>query len=233
MPFIAFVALSLTSVFTTFTFVNIAKTSSTLIYQKVHATRSHIVKPLESYCTYPYSTSNVCVYLTCFTLAFIGDDHPRRLPIEQKFIKMTVQESVHFDITAPESQAEWLWTASAGDGHVRIGQDKHMFAVAMFHELHCLRAIRGVIENGWDTITHERQGHLLHCFNYIRQYILCAADTTLEPGDFTKRNFTTSRVGATHTCVDWEPLYVMMKEKWDEWDGFRIAHGFPEHNEVT
>ena len=165
--------------------------------------------------------------------AFIGSDHPKRLPIEEKLIKMTVQESVHYDIMAPEAETEWLWTATIGDGHVRIGKEQRMFAVAMFHELHCLRAIRGAIEKGWNNTSHARQAHILHCYNYLRQWTLCAADATLEPGDFTKRNFTTERIGATHTCIDWTAAYEMMSEKWSEWDKFRIEHGIPWHDDVT
>lgn len=156
-----------------------------------------------------------------------------RLPIEEKLVKMTVQESVHYDLMAPEAEAEWLWTATIGDGHVRIGKEERMFAVAMFHELHCLRAMRNSIEKGWKTIAHSRQAHILHCFNYLRQWTLCAADVTLEPGDFTTRNFTRSRTGGTHTCVDWVPAYEVMNEKWREWDAFRIAHDIPWHDDVT
>lgn len=108
-----------------------------------------------------------------------------------------------------------------------------MFAVAMFHELHCLRAIRNVIEKGWNNFTLPRQRHILHCYNYLRQYTLCSADATLEPGDFTKRNFTTERFGATHTCVDWEPSYKMAEDKWSEWNEFRVAHGIPWHDDIT
>jgi len=146
---------------------------------------------------------------------------------------MAVEESVHYDLLAPEAESEWLWTASVGDGHVRIGREERMFAVAMFHELHCLRGIRNAIEKGWNTISKARQNHILHCYNYLRQWTLCSADATLEPGDFTTRNFTAQRVGATHTCVDWMPSYEVMKEKWMEWDRFRIEHGIPVHDDVT
>lgn len=144
---------------------------------------------------------------------------------------MVVQESVHYDVDAPEANTEWLWTNAFGeDGHIRLGQQKRMFSVAMFHELHCLRAIREVMEHGWDSIDNKRQGHIHHCYNYLRQYILCAADTTLEAGDFAERNITTKRTGATHTCVDWRPSYDMMDQKWKEWAAFRASHGIPIHN---
>ncbi|CAA7265028.1 unnamed protein product [Cyclocybe aegerita] len=166
--------------------------------------------------------------------SFVGTDYPHRLPISEKFVKTIAQESVHFAIHAPEAKDEWLWTATLGDGHVRIGDnEQRMFAVAMFHELHCLRSIREVIDQGWDTLSKGGKAHILHCYNYLRQYTLCRADVTLEPGDFTLRNFTKERTGATHTCVDWVPAYNFMRDSWFEWDRFRIEHGIPVHGDVT
>ncbi|KAF8902251.1 hypothetical protein CPB84DRAFT_1776311 [Gymnopilus junonius] len=202
------------SLYLTWSLVALSRDVRALISLKAHPRRRHVVKPLDSY-------------------SFIGADHPKRLPIEEKLVKLRVEESVHYDILAPEAASEWLWTATVGDGHIRLGKEERMFAVAMSHELHCLRGIREVIENGWDMIGESRQHHILHCFNYLRQWTLCAADATLEPGDFTQRNFTAQRVGATHTCVDWLPTYEMMKDKWLEWDHFRIDHGIPWHDEVT
>lgn len=64
-------------------------------------------------------------------------------------------------------------------------------------------------------------GHHHHCFNYLRQSMLCSADITLEPGDFAERNFTEKRIGATHTCQDWEPIYDMVDDNWFQWVKFR------------
>ncbi|KAF9476015.1 hypothetical protein BDN70DRAFT_935400 [Pholiota conissans] len=200
------------SLYLTWTLVSFSKDVKKLL--QLQQRRSPVVQPIDSY-------------------SFIGDDHPIRLPIEEKLVKMTVQESVHYDLVAPESEAEWLWTATDGDGHVRIGKEERMFAVAMFHELHCLRWIRKTIDEGWSAFDHARQAHILHCYNYLRQWTLCAADATLERGDFMTRNFTTERIGATHTCVDWVPAYEMMNEKWREWNKFRIAHDIPWHDDVT
>ncbi|KAF4612451.1 hypothetical protein D9613_004419 [Agrocybe pediades] len=229
---LAIALLTAASLYLTWSIVSFAKDVRKLIELKSHPRRRHSYKPIDSYCMYPRIFSTRIPKLTVLQ-AFIGTDHPNRLPTEQKLVKLLAQESVHYDILSPEAQDEWLWTASAGDGHLRLGKDKRLFAVAMFHELHCLRTIRGVIAHGWNSITKERQNHILHCFNYLRQYVLCAADVTLEPGDFTKRNFTTERVGATHTCVDWQPAYEMMAEKWAEWDEFRVAHNIPWHEDAT
>lgn len=140
---------------------------------------------------------------------------------------MQVEESVHYSLTDQEAYAEWLYTAPLGDNHIRLGPDMRAFAVAMFHELHCLRGIREALEGGLASLPVVQQEHIHHCFNYLRQWILCAADVTLEPGDFMTRNFTTERFGAKHICRDWEPVYDIVNVKWDEWDRFREAHDLP------
>ncbi|KAJ3574346.1 hypothetical protein NP233_g1831 [Leucocoprinus birnbaumii] len=164
------------------------------------------------------------------TYSFVGADHPKRLPIQENYVQMTVQESIHYGIEKPEAEDEWLWTATIGDGHVRLGDNKRMFAVAMFHQLHCLRGIRNALAKGWDHLGPSRKRHIHHCYNYLRQWTLCSADVTLEHGDFMQRNFTVERQGAAHTCIDWRPSYELMKEKWVEWEEYRISHGIPWHD---
>lgn len=142
---------------------------------------------------------------------------------------MVVEESARYALTSPEAQAEWVWTGPVGDHAIRLGAGQHGFAVAMFHEMHCLRIMRRTLASGaYPRLDPVQRGHLHHCFEYLRQWTLCAADITLEPGDFTKRNFTTERIGATHTCREWEPVYDMVNAGWDSWEEYRIAHGVPE-----
>ncbi|KAI0929821.1 hypothetical protein AcW1_008663 [Taiwanofungus camphoratus] len=111
------------------------------------------------------------------------------------------------------------------DNHIRLCPDKHVFAVAMFHELHCLRNMCIALKVGPGGLSDTQMGHMHHYFNYLRQWILCSADVTLEPRDFTIQNFTTERVGATHTCCDREPVYSAVEANWHEWERFRDEHG--------
>ncbi|KAH8093972.1 hypothetical protein BXZ70DRAFT_1010294 [Cristinia sonorae] len=157
--------------------------------------------------------------------SFLYPDNPHQLPVPRPKVRITVEESVHFDLTQPESADEWLWTAPFGDNHVRLGPNMTGFAVAMFHQLHCLRGAQNALVRGWSTMSPRAREHLHHCFNYIRQWILCDADVTLEPGDFTKRNFTVERFGAEHTCVDWRPIYDLVNERWFAWDAYRKEWG--------
>ena len=147
----------------------------------------------------------------------------------RKDVKIVVEESVRYSVTNPEAEMEWIWTGPVGDHDIRLGQDQHAFALPMYHQMHCLRIMRRSLSSGTYSQLHPiQQGHIHHCFNYLRHWTLCSADVTLEPGDFTKRNFTTERVGATHTCREWEPVYDMVNAGWDSWEDYRIAHGVPE-----
>lgn len=209
---IALALLTVACLYLTRTLIELAQDVKALL--DMQDRKKYISKPLETY-------------------SFVGTDHPKGLPVSEKLVKMTVEESAHYGITDPEAEEEWLWTGTTGDGHVRIGEEKRMFAVAMFHQLHCLRRIRSTLVERWGNIPEGRKRHILHCFNYLRQWTLCNADVTLEKGDFARRNFTTERRGATHTCIDWVPAYEYMTEKWFEWEEFKRVNNIPEHDDVT
>lgn len=202
-----------------------------LVKQIKHARRLRLqvekVRPEDSYCML-HATVQMREQRLMMSIAYIAEDHPLRLPIERKLIKMVAEESVRYSITDPEAEMEWLWTGPVGDHSIRLGSEQRGFTIAMFHQLHCLRITReALMFNNWTAFPHGAREHLNHCFTYIRMWTLCDADTTLEPGDFTKRNFTLERTGGTHTCYDWEAVYDRVNEGWDQWEEYRIAHGVP------
>ena len=164
--------------------------------------------------------------LTQYPPGWVGDDFPRKFPVDAGPVRTVLEESVRFSLYLPEAADEWLWTAPlVGDNHVRLGPEKRMFAVPMFHELHCIRSMASVMVNGLDSLGPAGQGHIHHCFNYLRQWTLCDADVTLEPGDFEERDFERERESGTRTCLDWEKVYDAVEKNWDEWVQFRDAHG--------
>nr|GAT49483.1 predicted protein [Mycena chlorophos] len=87
----------------------------------------------------------------------------------------------------------------------------------MHLQLHCLQTFRDTLV---DLNPALSWGHLRHCVNYLRQRALCQADLTLEPGDFTKRDFTYDRTGATHTCGNWNALISKVDDNWNNWVEF-------------
>lgn len=137
--------------------------------------------------------------------------------MEHRLVQLLVEESSHYPVAAPEAHLEWLWTAPEGNEDVHLGPENRVFIVAMLHELHCLRSIRAAAQEG---IAGDDE-HLQHCFNYLRKWILCSADVTLEPGDFRSRNFEEDRLGAVHICRDWELIYGAIEQNWLDWKLFK------------
>ena len=128
---------------------------------------------------------------------------------------MSFEESVRYGIHEPEAQLEWLYTATREDqGNIRLGPNHRFFSVALTHQQHCLRAIRKALDE--DNIPSNVH-HAEHCLSVLRQLTLCAADSTLEPGDSFGRNFTNERVTGIQTCMDVEAFHMAMWELWTDW----------------
>ncbi|CAJ2508452.1 Uu.00g134780.m01.CDS01 [Anthostomella pinea] len=102
--------------------------------------------------------------------------------------------------------------------------------IDVFHKVHCLVAIRddfAIMASSPDRgekpdfrkkRAEERtrrkveltvnQNHLQHCFDFLRQDILCAADMTLEP--LPDGYVETDGRGVEHVCKDWRVLLELM-----------------------
>ena len=141
-----------------------------------------------------------------------------------QLVKLIIEESVHYSPTALEAPLEWLWTAPEGNDDVHLGPENRVFIIAMLHEMHCLRSIRAAVDTDIANYSYGVQEHLHHCFNYLRKWILCSADVTLEPGDFALRKFKEDKFGATHTCRDWEHIYSVIERNWVSWESFKHEH---------
>ncbi|KAH8811326.1 hypothetical protein F5884DRAFT_781778 [Xylogone sp. PMI_703] len=92
------------------------------------------------------------------------------------------------------------------------------YILAVYHQLHCLSILTtalGVSRAEWAALEEQKVDHRAHCVEYLRQSILCSADTTLEgeTGSWTK----STGWGQTHSCVDFDALTEMANERaiWD------------------
>lgn len=150
------------------------------------------------------------------------DDYPELLPVSgMGDVLMTTEESVHYQIEGEDGRYDWASVEPIGGGYVHLGHghDHRAFAYAMGHELHCLHRIRITIadpENPLGSLDHAR-----HCLNYLRQWILCTPDLTLEPFDPLERNFETDREGPTHVCQDWKALQGFAADNFYDWKEFK------------
>jgi len=82
------------------------------------------------------------------------------------------------------------------------------YMITVFHQLHCLSYLAEHYQQGYAgaNLTEEIAHHTAHCFNYIRQGIMCSADTTLEgkteagPGEGSEHEW---YVNAPRTVIQW------------------------------
>ncbi|KAI0187899.1 hypothetical protein EV127DRAFT_462591 [Xylaria flabelliformis] len=83
------------------------------------------------------------------------------------------------------SQKYWDLVFPRGRGFIQhpvISPIPH--GLAVYHQLHCLDAIRHgywAARDGIEPGKKAEPGHIRHCIDYLRQSIMCNADTNLEP----------------------------------------------------
>ncbi|KAJ5976687.1 hypothetical protein N7501_000029 [Penicillium viridicatum] len=98
-----------------------------------------------------------------------------------------------------------------------------VFPVSVFHQLHCLRILR----EGYVALLGGKQrhdhiaSHQDHCFDYLRQAIICSADLTLEKArvDEDGHRRATDGWGTEHRCKKWSEVEkVKLEYQWNAMD---------------
>ncbi|POS77077.1 hypothetical protein DHEL01_v204538 [Diaporthe helianthi] len=133
-----------------------------------------------------------------------------------------------------EVRQKWLGIVPKGLGYVEVhdpsrydnlplrplegkGIANTVYTTSVTHQLHCLYNIAqvysGLISDP-SLIPEQMQGHLPHCFEYLRQNIMCCGDTALEGQQTT---FPEGFVGsdgwdAKHVCKDYDAIYRHLEE---------------------
>ena len=93
------------------------------------------------------------------------------------------------------------------------------FTTSMTHQLHCLYAIvetfAGMESNNTDKIRGDGAWHLSHCFEYLRQSIMCCGDTALEGQQTTFPEGIAGSDGwdAKHVCKDYNQILAHLEEQ--------------------
>ena len=157
-------------------------------------------------------------------LAFVADDYPAylHLPPTRSSVAFSLEDSVRFGLAQPETQLEWAYTGAVGDSNIRLGPNHRFFNTGFSYQLHCARYLVGAFQQE-PPITRGDRAHVSRCLNVIRQFVLCSADTALEPANAMSRNLTAVRYGGDRTCRSWPALYEAMEENWQEWRAFQAG----------
>ncbi|KAI1263920.1 hypothetical protein F5Y18DRAFT_91209 [Xylariaceae sp. FL1019] len=81
--------------------------------------------------------------------------------------------------------------------------DGPAYMTSVFHQLHCLSYTIEHYQQGYAgvNLTEEVAHHSAHCFDYLRQSIMCSADTNLEGETEAGPGW-----GSKHECTDYDAL---------------------------
>lgn len=104
-----------------------------------------------------------------------------------------------------ESAHDWNQLVPPDGGIIRLAGDDRPYTISLFHQLRCLDVIRVAVlrahANG--TLPDARTEH---CMNYLRQMVLCRADTYLESA-YSLTSKHTVEITTPKTCQDWTQVY--------------------------
>ncbi|KAI0649019.1 hypothetical protein C8Q79DRAFT_1007594 [Trametes meyenii] len=144
-------------------------------------------------------------------------DFPHTWPLPPlPTVYLSHEDNAHYALHTVLGMAEWNATLPRGGAILRLGPDFRPFTLSMFHQLRCLNILRGVFVELYgsshsDTVGPEDQRMAGHCMNYLRQMVLCRADTRLESVRAAGgAQLTVSDI--THTCRDWIAVYKAAEE---------------------
>ncbi|RMZ33893.1 hypothetical protein D0859_01974 [Hortaea werneckii] len=147
--------------------------------------------------------------------------------------KVTFEEDKLFaNGSNPKSDEAWATLTPQGDGFILLPNNTRqqwdlepgkptkageVYDISVFHELHCLRHIRthtftlqALIgeddpQKIYDLLLKPTEDHVFHCFDYIRQALMCAGDMTIEwpRVEADGSRFAVDGWGITHECKSW------------------------------
>ncbi|KAM5537648.1 hypothetical protein V8D89_008726 [Ganoderma adspersum] len=141
--------------------------------------------------------------------SFVGEDYPMHYLLDIRYVLLVPEDSVHYGILGPDADTEWKSIPPPGREFVQLGRQGRTFAIALYHQMHCLDIIRHAI--GGKNYTN----HVHHCFNYLWEAVLCEADTTIELGvPGLDSDVDRARMMALERiCKDWTQVYMQIGEE--------------------
>ncbi|GJE97581.1 hypothetical protein PsYK624_138020 [Phanerochaete sordida] len=137
-----------------------------------------------------------------------GNDHPDQLPIQVGRVGLVWDNPDDWTLLDDDQWGSLFET----DGFTKVGPHGRTFQLSMMHQLHCLDVVRVGFVTNRTGFAH----HIEHCLRYLRQSVLCCADTTLEE-DTPRQDPETgvwlhaaSGNDMVHECRDWTAVRRFM-----------------------
>ncbi|OJJ48982.1 hypothetical protein ASPZODRAFT_139933 [Penicilliopsis zonata CBS 506.65] len=97
------------------------------------------------------------------------------------------------------------------------GRDSEGYSLSLFHQLYCLALDSDPASSSPMHMHIHGNAHLNHCMDYLRQAIICAADTTLEKARAENGTLQQATDGweVIHQCRDWDRVYASVRRAFD------------------
>lgn len=115
-------------------------------------------------------------------------------------------------ITVPDGEA-------LGLGPPIRYNNKEGYGISVFHQLHCMAMMHDTyiqLLAGNFSHTDQKSTHIEHCFDYIRQVLMCHADLSLEhrwhSPDEAPDNDAVNGWDVVHQCRDWNAVVSFVEE---------------------
>ncbi|EXJ59213.1 hypothetical protein A1O7_06645 [Cladophialophora yegresii CBS 114405] len=134
-------------------------------------------------------------------------------------LRFNVTDGLPFDPHEYQMRPAWHFAERAPGNRTEI------FVLSMYHQMHCLIMMRkmfmtmspeGKVVAGMSPAEDISNGHLNHCFDYLRQAILCAGDTALDHYAWDETGpepvYGVNGWGATHVCRKLDKIEEFVNE---------------------
>jgi len=135
-------------------------------------------------------------------------------------VAMTISDTSRYDIS-DDGQADYAALMPKGGHNVHISREgaskPRPYTVALFHQLKCLEIYhREYLKPPPRQVTRELQG----CMNYLRQAILCHANSRLES---VKNEAIQAEKRYDTVCRDWTKVYEAAERNFEDYTAWKAG----------
>ncbi|ELR10150.1 hypothetical protein VC83_00726 [Pseudogymnoascus destructans] len=109
-----------------------------------------------------------------------------------------------------EVQKPWNYGLRGGVPVPNTEEATEIYSISMFHQIHCLSILKDAFGRDRDVSEHQAaESNLGHCFDYLRQAIMCTGDTTLETALVNADDVISGfdGWGVLHECRSYEAIF--------------------------
>ncbi|KAI0403897.1 hypothetical protein F4802DRAFT_275257 [Xylaria palmicola] len=180
----------------------------------------------------PYSPASHVLSYERHPLYFGEDVRYSGLPEEVDEAWDTLLEPINIRTTRDELQQAH---SPMSDDIVQVNDGGYVSVLSVYHELHCVDALRRNIFPDYyypNVTTQEKETniiHLTHCVDTIRRSLMCKADVAVYAaywiGDHTAIPSKELRSGSDTVCVDWEAVDSWARARMLPRDQYKVRPG--------